>query len=284
MPTITARQLRDLVSDEVRASIELHRLSRNEDDPDHAPAADPAPTEEEIDDFLVCNPLLDGETVSYLTDPGLLGYLGSAESVSDGWLAEFRKNVRSWAGTQEWLAGDLVPYHTLVAVDAPEPQREVWTPETKILPSQAFLAQSPSHLLLAEKLLREGRLLSEMHWRDFEKLIAELLKSHGWSITLMSGSKDGGIDVLAERNDSLLGALRSIWQAKKYATDHKVQLRHLRELSAVVDRDRATKGVIVTTSSLTRGAIDWIQRDTYRLEAKDGRYIERWVKRRLNEA
>jgi len=134
---------------------------------------------------------------------------------------------------------------------------------------------------MADKLLREGRLLNEMGWRDFEKLIAELLQTHGWDVTLMQGTKDGGIDVLAERNDPVLGALKAIWQAKRYASDRKVQLSHLRELSAVVEIERATKGIVVTTSALTRGAIEWIQRDKYRLEAKDGHDVEKWIKGRL---
>jgi len=131
--------------------------------------------------------------------------------------------------------------------------------------------------------LREGRLLSELGWREFEKLIAELLQDHGWTVTLMQGTKDQGIDVIAERIDGILGDIRSIWQAKKYSMDRKVQLRHVRELSAVVEQNRATKGIIVTTSGLTRGAIEWIRRDMYRLGAKSGDYVERWVRSRLYE-
>jgi len=284
MPIVTAEFLRDIVSEGIGSSIAMHRSSREASEDDYVRPADENPTDEEIDDFLFTNPLLDGETVSQLTDPGLLGFSGSTVIADDDWLSKFREHVITWADTQEWQAADLVFYHAIDLVGLPVPEREIWTPDRTPLPASTFLANSPSHLLLADKLLREGRLLSEMGWRQFERLIAELLETHGWIVTLMQGSKDGGIDILAEHTDPVLGALKAIWQAKKYATNRKVQLRHLRELSAVVERGRVTKGVIVTTSTLTRGAIEWVQRDTYRLEAKDGQYVERWIRSRLYES
>ncbi|NKE72622.1 restriction endonuclease [Candidatus Manganitrophus noduliformans] len=283
MPTVTAQFLRDLVSEGIAASISMHRASREANADDYVRPEDEEPTDDEIDDFLFSNPLLDGETVSHLTDPGLLGFFASTAVASDDWLFEFREHIASWADTQEWQAADLVFYHAIDHVNPPTPDREVWTPNSALVPAAVFLANSPSHLLLADKLLREGKLLSELGWRQFEHLIAELLETHGWNVTLMQGSRDGGIDVLAERVDPILGALKAIWQAKKYSTNRKVQLSHLRELSAVVERDRVTKGIIVTTSTFTRGAIEWVQRDTYRLDAKDGQYVERWVRRRLYE-
>lgn len=281
MPTVTAQFLRGLVSKGIAASISIHRASRETSDDDYVRPEDEGPTEEEIDDFLFSNPLLNAETVSQLTEPGLLGFFGSTAVASDEWLLEFRDHIALWASTQEWKAADLVFYHNFDLVSTPTPERDVWTPDNAVQPITVFLAKSPNHLLLADKLLREGKLLSELGWRQFEQLIAELLETHGWNVTLMQGSKDGGIDVLAERVDPILGALKAIWQAKKYATNRKVQLSHLRELSAVVERDRVTKGIIVTTSALTKGAIDWVQRDTYRLDAKDGSYVERWVRSRL---
>lgn len=283
MPVVTAQQLRDIIGELITPSLSMHRGSRESADDNYIPPDETGPTDEEIDDFLFSNPLLEGETVSQLTDPGLLGFLARTANASDEWIEEFRSNVANWVDTQEWLAADLVFYHALAPLVSPQPEREVWTPDGSLITPYEFLTNSPSHLLLADKLLKEGRLLSEMGWREFEKLIAELLQTHGWSVTLMQGTKDGGIDVLAERSDEVLGAMKAIWQAKKYANDRKVQLSHLRELSAVVESNRATKGVIVTTSQLTKGAIDWVQRDTYRLEAKDGAYVKGWVRRQLYE-
>ena len=280
MPAVTAQSLRETVAELLERSIEMHRGSREfADDEYKRPVGEP--TDEEIDDFLLSNPILDGETVLHLTDPGLLGFHLSTASATEAWLIGFRENVANWASTKEWKAADLIYYHVLAQFDGPAPERRIWTPPARL--DVEVFSHAPNHLLLAEKLLREGRLLSEMGWREFEKLIGELLESHGWTVTVMRGTKDGGIDVLSEREDEELGSLRAIWQAKKYGPGTKVTLNHLRELSAIVDKHRATKGIVVTTSSLTGGAIEWVQSDKYRLDAKDGKFVEQWVRRRLYE-
>jgi restriction system protein len=140
-------------------------------------------------------------------------------------------------------------------------------------------ALKSADLLLARQLIEDGRLLSEMDWRSFEKLIAELLERDGWNIQLMRGTKDGGIDVVSTRTDPAVGALKAVWQAKRYGEGHKVQLSHARELSGVIERERASKGVLVTTTSLTRGALDWVKQDEFRLSAKDGEGVRRWIEK-----
>jgi restriction system protein len=84
--------------------------------------------------------------------------------------------------------------------------------------------------------------------------------------------------VIATKTDKDVGEIRSVWQAKKYGITNKVALSEVRELSAVREDQRATKAVIVTTSHLTRGAVEWVQRDLYRLSYKEREQMERWVK------
>ena len=131
--------------------------------------------------------------------------------------------------------------------------------------------------MLAAEFLRNGRLLSELKWREFEQMIATLLEQSGWSIELTRGSKDGGIDVVALKEDPILGKIKSLWQAKKYHPKNKVQLRDVRDLSAVRDDQKATKAIIVTTSHLTGGALAWIRHDEFRLDYKDKDDVEKWV-------
>ncbi len=83
--------------------------------------------------------------------------------------------------------------------------------------------------------------------------------------------------MIAERKDPVLGAVKSVWQAKKNRPGRKVSLTQVRELSGVLDIERATKGMIVTTSHLTRGAVDWVQRDHFRLGYLEKDTLERWV-------
>lgn len=137
---------------------------------------------------------------------------------------------------------------------------------------------SPTYILLAIDLLRQGKLLSELAWRDFEKLIGDLLESEGWQVQVTKATRDGGLDVVTMRNDPAIGEIKAVWQAKKYGLSNKVRLNEVRELSAIRDDVKATKAMIVTTSHLTRDAIGWVKRDVYRLGYKEKEDLEKWLR------
>ncbi len=167
-----------------------------------------------------------------------------------------------------------MPWRSFIPQYEPD-ETTLWIPANSLAP--AWLSTSPSCLLLAADLLREGRLLSELKPRDFEELIGNLLEVEGWKVKVTQASRDGGIDVVATKVDETLGEIRSVWQAKKYRPTNKVKLSEVRELSAVREAEKATKGVMVTTSRLTRDAIEWVKRDVYRLSYKEHDHIKRWI-------
>jgi hypothetical protein len=273
---LSADELRQIVGELVASTIDTHRSSRAHTDESYKPPSG-APTEDEISDFIGCNPLYDVETIEHLLDPGLLGFGFRSANVSSEALTEFRANTSDWAATNEWLAADLVPYHVIVG--AQPDQTEVWRPTSNVAVSS--FTPSRSALLIAADLFKQGRLLSELEWQAFERLIGELLERDGWSVDVTRGSRDGGVDVIASINDANIGSIKAFWQAKRYGPSKKVSLAQVRELSGLISRDRVTKGVIVTTSRLTRGALDWIRKDTYRLSSMDGPDVEAWVRRHL---
>ena len=92
-------------------------------------------------------------------------------------------------------------------------------------------------------------------------------------------SKDGGIDLYASRVDASVGSVKTLWQAKKYGEQKKVRLSDVRELSGVLHKSGLTKGILVTTSHLTRGALEWVRQDIYRLDYKDKEQVEHWIKK-----
>ena len=164
--------------------------------------------------------------------------------------------------------------------EQPAPSESLlWTPSDDVKP--VWLENIPSYEILAADIVRGGRLLEELEWRDFEQLIGSLLEKEGWTVEVTQGTRDGGIDVIATREDATLGRIRSLWQAKKYKSTRHVSLSAVRELSAVRDDARATKGVMVTTSKLTRDAIAWVRRDAFRLGYKDDIEVKRWIQKLL---
>jgi restriction endonuclease Mrr len=276
MELLSADDLREIVAAIIAPTIDNHRASRAGSDGAYERPVG-VPTEEEISDFIACNPLYDVETVDHLLDPGLLGFGFRNARVTPQALAHFRASTTTWAATNEWLAADLVPYHSIIETQPNE--TETWSANSGI-PLSTF-TNSRSALMIAADLLKQGRFLSELEWKVFERLIGDLLEREGWLVEVTRGSKDGGIDVIASMNDLAIGPIRTLWQAKRYGPTHKVSLAEVRELSGLISLERATKGVIVTTSHLTRGALNWVKKDTYRMASLDGPGVEAWVRRHL---
>jgi restriction system protein len=274
MRDVTAQDLRDMVEEAISGSIELHRGSRASNEGNGYDRPQGRPTDEEIEDFVMSNSLLDEETKEQLVHPGLLGFSAKTARASENWLRKFRRDLNDWAENNSWLGADL-PWISEMIIARPA-ESNLWRPTESGLPG--WLSTAPAALLLAADLLRAGRFLSEMPRRKFEEMIGALLETEGWAVRITQQTRDGGIDVVATKDDAVLGPVKAVWQAKRYGPKRIVRLNEVRELSAVVDMQRATKGVIVTTSRLTRDAIDWIRRDTYRLDYKDAQRVESWVR------
>lgn len=273
MNEISAEDLREIVGSMLDKTIALHRSSRLQNDGHYIPPDGP-PTDDEISDFLFHNILLDEDVVWQLIDHAPLGFSAKRGKVSDKWLNDFRQNVDDWAHNNSWLGADQ-PIRDFYSAFEPI-ETDIWQPASGLVVPN-WVNASPSYILLALDLLKQGRLLSELEWRDFEKLIAEMLEAEGWYVEITQQTHDGGVDVIAIRTDPTLGQIRSVWQAKKYKLTNKVRLREVRELSAIREEQKATKGMMVTTSFLTRAAIDYIKRDVYRLDYKDQRSLEIWL-------
>lgn len=132
-----------------------------------------------------------------------------------------------------------------------------------------------------EKVQRRLITLDELNWRDFEKFLAGMLEAEGYSVQLMQGSKDGGVDVVAVKDLGEAGLFKSVWQAKKHRADRKVGLSLVRELADTRLEHGASKAIIATTSYLTKGALDRVQRDRFLLGKMDRQDLDLWITRTL---
>ncbi|MGV7120305.1 restriction endonuclease [Sphingopyxis sp. 550A] len=134
---------------------------------------------------------------------------------------------------------------------------------------------------ILEKVSQRLVRIDELGWRDFERLIAQMLEAEGYQVELMQGSKDGGVDVVAVKNLEGIGLLKSVWQAKKHRIDRKVGLSMVRELADTRIEHGASKAIIVTTSFLTSGALARVERDRYQLGKVDRDELDDWIARTL---
>lgn len=112
--------------------------------------------------------------------------------------------------------------------------------------------------------------------RQFEELIAELLASFGWEVGITPATKDGGYDIFAISKD--VAGLTSSWvvECKKYSARNKVEVSIARELYTVKNEIKVANALLATTSSFTRGVIDFAA-SRYDFHLKDLEGILEWI-------
>jgi restriction system protein len=108
----------------------------------------------------------------------------------------------------------------------------------------------------------------------FERLIVRLLTKMGYGGSIENAGRaigrsgDGGIDGLIDQDT--LGLDRVFVQAKRYATGNNVGAGAIRDFFGGLDRERATKGVFVTTSEFTKDARETASHLSRRIVLIDG--------------
>ena len=100
--------------------------------------------------------------------------------------------------------------------------------------------------------------LAAMDWQDFEHLIRELFEKEfaerGAEVKITQASRDRGVDAIAFNPDPIQGG-KYIIQAKRYT--NTVDVSAVRDLCAVVRKEGASRGILVTTSSYGADAYEF---------------------------
>src|SRR4051812_30483173 len=74
-------------------------------------------------------------------------------------------------------------------------QREEWRRKQLDAPKIAELALTSPSLKIIEAIRDQKITLDELHWKDFEDLVAELLTKDGYKVQIGKRTKDGGVDI-----------------------------------------------------------------------------------------
>ncbi len=105
-------------------------------------------------------------------------------------------------------------------------------------------------------------------WGSFEELVAQVLRAKGFVAEVTQPTSDGGIDVIAHRQEPLVRG-KYVVQCKNWS--NPVGVGVVRDLYGAMTHERASKGIVITTSSFTQGAIEFAKDKP--LELIDG---EQW--------
>ena len=143
------------------------------------------------------------------------------------------------------------------------------------------IGRYPFGLLCNYLLSRDESVEDVLSAHQFEDLVGLAFEDDGWEVFRMKKTRDGGKDAIVRRSDGDTTTIAYV-QAKRYGPSNKVRLAQVKEFAATVHWDNADKGYLVTTSSLTGPAADWL--NSRRLspaivEMIDRHGLMRWLKK-----
>jgi restriction system protein len=108
--------------------------------------------------------------------------------------------------------------------------------------------------------LDSRRDLLAMNPYEFEHLVRQIFEEMGMQAWNTQGIKDDGVDAVAVNNDAVFGGM-CIIQAKRYRGP--VGVEAIRALAGVMEDKHATKGILITTS--------WVTKDGHAFATRHGR-------------
>ncbi len=168
-----------------------------------------------------------------------------------------------------WDKSVEVIYEDLFASSIPSVQQQILTTGTEYWNE------------LLSKLIHNPHNLFTMQPRKFEELVAELLTREGFSVTLTPATRDGGRDILAS-NRNYLGEHLYLVECKRYASNRPVDVSLVRTLYGVVEAERASAGLLVTTSYFTKDAVKFRETIRHRMGLRDYNELVTWLHSGLN--
>jgi len=182
-----------------------------------------------------------------------------------------RRFRRSLLRARELFSDQGVPlHHALLA-----PDQQTLEPDSNEALEIALRVQEVSDELL--RLMRDDpTLLHRTDPRHFEMIVAELLDRQGFQVTLTAPSADGGRDIHVVQQ-ATLGSFLYFVECKRYAPDRPVGVEIVRSLHGVVDAERATAGLVVTSSRFTAGAREFESKVPHRMALKDFTDLKAWL-------
>jgi hypothetical protein len=112
--------------------------------------------------------------------------------------------------------------------------------------------------------------------REFEHLVAELMVKAGYSVELTKQTRDGGVDIYALKSDAF-GRFLTIVDCKKYAKHRTIGPSLVRTLYGTLNINKASHGIIATTTTFTNGALSLAEEYAFRISLKDHDDILSWI-------
>lgn len=129
-------------------------------------------------------------------------------------------------------------------------------PLDKIDESSKIIVTEINDQLLYE-LSQNPKELYDLSPYNFERVIARMFEKKGFTVKMTPQTRDGGKDIFIAKND--LCSFLFYVECKKYAPNQHVGIDVIQRLYGVISAEKATGGIIATTSYFTKPAKYYIQ-------------------------
>lgn len=117
-----------------------------------------------------------------------------------------------------------------------------------IAPFSFFNGRRKAKQLDAQKRIETIR---QLHWRNFEELVAEAYRRQGYRVTEGGFGADGGVDLELRKGEGLILVQCKQWKAQK------VGVSVVREMFGVLTASNADKIIVICSGKFTQQAIDF---------------------------
>lgn len=138
---------------------------------------------------------------------------------------------------------------------------------------------TPDHSSLYEEIFdrfcRNPDELYNLSPRKYEEFLEVVFQNNGYRTLLGKGSNDGGVDLRLYTND-IVGESVTLVQAKRYKSENPIELQAVQALTAVVDDQKANRGLFVTTSRYLPCARNFASRHNSRIQLASSNEVAEW--------
>lgn len=135
-----------------------------------------------------------------------------------------------------------------------------------------------SLLSVLDQILYDPQAVYNLEAYEFEQLVADVYRQHGFDAAVTRRTHDGGKDIIATCEVGGV-VFRTYFECKRYASDNPVGVDMVDRLYGVLNRDRIDKGIIVASSYFTRDAIRAAQALNGRIELVDYQKLQKLIRR-----
>ncbi len=109
-------------------------------------------------------------------------------------------------------------------------------------------------------------------------MCGEFFNRNGYEVNVTSARNDGGIDVIAKKENGIIGPEMIAIQAKRTSGKNTVKINEVKALWCDMEQLKASRCLIATTTRLEKNAREFCNARKYQIAAAENETVKQWIK------